>query len=91
MTTPLDDLVMQMYKGGILYYEALAEFKKAFVVAVLQDHRGNISKAAPKLGLHRNTLTRLASELNLDLRVFRSVRRPPASVPSAYGEKKASR
>lgn len=46
---------------------------------------GNVSKAAPKLGLHRNTWTRAIAQLELDISAFRpSVRRPPASVTAAY-------
>ena len=75
----LESLVEQMHKGGILYRKALSEFKKAFISAALREHKGNLSKAAPALGLHRNTLTRICYELQLDTRSFRpSGRRPPS-------------
>jgi DNA-binding NtrC family response regulator len=88
----LESLVVQMHRGGILYLEALGEFKKAFVSAALRDNKGNISKAAPALGLHRNTLTRICIELQIDIRAFRpSSRRPPKSAQSAAVAKRAVR
>ncbi len=71
-------LVSEIHKGGVLYREALAAFQKAFISAALRENRGNISRAAPSLGVHRNTLTRLCSELQIDVRQFRpGSRRPP--------------
>jgi DNA-binding NtrC family response regulator len=88
----LESLVAQMHRGGILYLEALCEFKKAFVSAALRDNQGNISKAAPALGLHRNSLTRICIELQLDIRDFRpSSRRPPKSAQAAFVAKRAAR
>jgi DNA-binding NtrC family response regulator len=62
----LDTLVAQMYAGGITYDEAVREFKKRFLLEVLAHHRGNQCKAAKDLGVHRNTLSRMISELHLD-------------------------
>ncbi|MGZ4835304.1 MAG: helix-turn-helix domain-containing protein, partial [Terriglobales bacterium] len=52
----LEALVLQMFKSGILYSEAVREFKKRFILAVLQENQGNQCKAARQLGMHRNTL-----------------------------------
>ena len=60
-----------MYDGGILYSEAVREFKKSFLSHVLQQNRGNQSKAAKQLGMHRNTLSRTLTELDLDVRQLR--------------------
>jgi len=77
----LESLVKEMYGGGIIYDEALAEFKKAFICAVLRENNGNLSKSAPALGLHRNTLSRICLGLQIDTRSFRPGRRlPPKSV-----------
>ncbi len=85
-------LVDQMYKGGILYGEALSEFRKAFISAALRENKGNVSKTAPALGLHRNTLTRLCLELQLDVRAFRSAaRRPPRNAQTPVVVKRAVR
>lgn len=84
MSDELDALVKQMYQRGILYREAVSEFQKVFIASALREFRGNLSNAAPKLGMHRNTLTRVISHLGLDTSAFRSpVRRPPASVTAA--------
>ena len=84
MSDELESLVQQMYREGTLYHEAVSEFQKAFVAAVLRECRGNLSKAAPRLGLHRNTLSRTMAQLGLDVAGFRpSARRPPGSVIAA--------
>jgi DNA-binding NtrC family response regulator len=87
-----DALVLQMYHGGILYREAVREFKKAFITIALQEHNGNLSRSAPKLGLHRNTLSRAVAELDVNVGALRPVpRRPPARASSAPRERKVSR
>jgi len=92
----LEVLVSQMYDSGILYSEAVREFKKTFIAHVLEQHRGNQCKAAKQLGMHRNTLSRTLDELGLDVKEIRRTtgdRRPPRSVaaPEAVMEKKAAR
>jgi Fis family transcriptional regulator, factor for inversion stimulation protein len=99
-------LVAEMYDGGILYSEAVREFKKSFLSHVLQQNRGNQSKAAKQLGMHRNTLSRTLTELDLDVRQLRRTqgstqaepkdggkegRRPPRSAAPLQSEKKAAR
>ena len=73
----LEALVAQMYNSGILYSEAVREFKKRFLVNVLQQNKGNQCKAARELGMHRNTLSRTLTELKLDVRQFRDAGRRP--------------
>lgn len=58
MKDQLDALINQLVERGILYDEALAEFEKRFIKKVLDNFRGNQSRAATKLGIHRNTLSR---------------------------------
>jgi Fis family transcriptional regulator, factor for inversion stimulation protein len=74
----LDALIIQMYEGGILYAEVVREFRKAFIAAVLRENSGNQCKAARELGMHRNTLGRTASALELDVHA----QCPSAPVPS---------
>ncbi len=62
----LDTLVAQMYAGGITYDEAVREFKKRFLLEVLAHCRGNQCKAAKDLGVHRNTLSRMIAELEIN-------------------------
>lgn len=68
MKDQLESLVMQMYKSGILYSEAVREFKKRFILTVLLENQGNQCKAARQLGMHRNTLSRTIAELKVDVR-----------------------
>lgn len=92
MKDQLEALVMQMYKSGILYSEAVREFKKRFILTVLQETQGNQCKAARQLGMHRNTLSRTIAELKVDLRGLRDgARRPPHSARPVLLEKKAAR
>ena len=80
MKDQLEALVAQMYNSGILYSEAVREFKKRFLVNVLQQNKGNQCKAARELGMHRNTLSRAMAELGLDLAEVRAgLKRPPRS------------
>jgi DNA-binding NtrC family response regulator len=81
-----------MYKSGILYSEAVREFKKRFILAVLQENQGNQCRAARELAMHRNTLSRTIAELRLDMRAVRDLsRRPPRSARPVTMEKKAAR
>ena len=92
MKDQLEALVMQMYKSNILYSEAVREFKKRFILSVLQENRGNQCRAARELGMHRNTRSRSISELKIDMRQLRdSVKRPPRSARLATMEKKVAR
>ena len=72
-------LVTEMHDSGILYSEAVREFKKSFLSHVLQQNRGNQSKAAKLLGMHRNTLSRTLAELELDVRLLRKASTEPGS------------
>ena len=92
MRSELDALISRMHEGGILYTEAVREFRKAFIATVLRENNGNQSKAARELGMHRNTLSRTVSALELDLRALRpSSRRPPGREPSLPAVRKMSR
>ena len=92
MKDQLEALVMQMYKSGIFYSEAVREFKKRFIITVLEENDGNQCKAARQLGMHRNTMSRTIAELKIDVRALREgVRRPPKSERSFAVEKRAAR
>ena len=92
MKRELDSLVVQMRAGGITYEEAVREFKRRFLLEVLANHRGNQCKAAKELGVHRNTLSRMLAELQIDPAVVRSgARRPPRSERSLVELKQIAR
>jgi DNA-binding NtrC family response regulator len=81
-----------MYKSNILYSEAVREFKKRFIVTVLEENRGNQCRAARELGMHRNTLSRTMQELKIDVRPLRDgAKRPPQVVRPVTLEKKLVR
>lgn len=54
----LETLVQEMVDGGIEYKDAVEEFQKHFILAVLNNTNGNLSKTAAILGVHRNTLSK---------------------------------
>jgi DNA-binding NtrC family response regulator len=58
MKSRLEALVKEMVDRGILYQDAVDEFEKHFILAVLDRTNGNLSKAAEMLRLHRNTLSK---------------------------------
>ena len=63
----LEQLVSQMVEKGIHYDDALREFDRRFIIAVMDKTEGNLSKAADTLGVHRNTLSRKIKELKIKL------------------------
>jgi Fis family transcriptional regulator len=76
----LDGLVTQMHSAGVSYTEAVRQFKRRYILEVLAQHKGNQCKAAEELGMHRNTLSRTLTELELDSSQIRhGMRRPVMS------------
>ena len=65
MKQELESLISEMVERGILFTEARREFEKRFIARVLQRHRGNVTKAAKDLRIHRNTLGKKIEEYNL--------------------------
>jgi DNA-binding NtrC family response regulator len=69
-----------MHSAGVSYTEALRLFKRRYILEVLAQHKGNQCKAADELGVHRNTLSRILADLDLDTAQIRTgLRRPPMS------------
>jgi Fis family transcriptional regulator, factor for inversion stimulation protein len=86
----LETLVLRMHKTGILYSEALEEFKKRFILVVLRDVNWNKSKAARLLAMHRSTLVRTLRELRIDIPALRDAgRRPPHGIGTRTQKKLA--
>ena len=65
MKHQLEDLVTEMVEKGILFADAKREFEKRFIARVLQRHRGNLSRAAQDLKIHRNTLGKKIEEYKI--------------------------
>jgi DNA-binding protein Fis len=54
-----------LVERGILLEEAVGEFEKKFIRRVLERCKGNQSRSAKALGIHRNTLSRKVTEYKL--------------------------
>lgn len=65
MKQQLEELVVEMVDKGIRFSEAKREFEKRFISRVVQQHRGNLSRAAKDLRIHRNTLGKKIQDFNL--------------------------
>jgi len=62
----LEALISEMIEKGILFEDARKEFEKRFISSMLLRHRGNLSKAAKDLRIHRNTLGKKIAEYKID-------------------------
>ena len=74
-SSQLDAVVHQMQKAGMVFSDAVREFKKQFLLIVLRELNWNETKAARALGIHRNTLARTLRYLDLDVRSLRKAER----------------
>jgi DNA-binding NtrC family response regulator len=54
----LQRLVDEMVEKGVHFDDAVREFEKRFIVRVLTQCDGSLTKTSDALGMHRNTLTR---------------------------------
>jgi len=61
----LEGLVREMVNKGILFDEARQEFERRFIACALETEDGNISRAAERIGMHRNTLSRKMDEYGI--------------------------
>ena len=66
MKEKLESLVAEMVERRIYLGEALGEFEKRFIQTALVKTRGNQTKAAKVLGVHRNTLNRKIAQHKLN-------------------------
>ena len=64
----LERLVEEMVDRSVQFEDAVREFEKRFIARVLQRHRGNLSRAAKDLRIHRNTLGKKIEEYKLPVR-----------------------
>jgi Fis family transcriptional regulator len=61
----LDALIEELVEKGIRLPEARREFEKRFIAHVLSNHKGNVSRAAQQLRMHRNTLGKKIGDYKL--------------------------
>lgn len=58
----LENVIDEMVAKGIYWTEALSQFEKMFILRVLEQTNGNLSRAATTMGIHRNTLSKKIRE-----------------------------
>jgi DNA-binding NtrC family response regulator len=87
----LEQIVLQMYKSGLQYSEAVSEFQKTFLATVLREANANQVRAAKELGIHRNTLRLQIQEFELDIKMLRVGRRRPVLGERVLVERKMPR
>jgi DNA-binding NtrC family response regulator len=61
----LDRLIGEMVKGRLTLDEGRRAFESRFIQHVLDTTDGHVTRAAERLGMHRNTLARKIEEYRL--------------------------
>ncbi len=61
----LERLIEEMVSRGVQFEDAVAEFEKRFIVRVLSNTDGNLTRTADTLGIHRNTLSRKITDYKI--------------------------
>ncbi|MDA2926533.1 helix-turn-helix domain-containing protein, partial [Acidobacteria bacterium AH-259-G07] len=61
----LESVIDEMVAKGIYWSEATSQFEKLFILRVLQQTNGNLSRAAETMGIHRNTLSKKIREYEI--------------------------
>ena len=64
----LERLIEEMVEKGVRFDDAVREFEKRFIMRVLGNSDGSLTKTAGTLGIHRNTLTRKMVEYKIKRR-----------------------
>lgn len=64
MKEKLEALVSEMIDRGLRYEEAVSEFERKFIMSALEKNKGNQTKAAKAMGIHRNTLNKRLAVYN---------------------------
>ena len=65
----LERLVEEMVDRGVQFDDAVREFEKRFIVRMLGQCDGSLTKTAGALRMHRNTLTRKMGEYKIKRRL----------------------
>jgi DNA-binding NtrC family response regulator len=61
----LDRLIGEMVNGRITLDEGRRAFESRFIQHVLDNTNGHVTRAAERLGMHRNTLARKIEEYRI--------------------------
>jgi len=68
-------IVREMRVLETSYPKAIREFQECYIVAVLIKHACHLGRTAEDLGMHRNTLTRILRNLDIDPKQIRKLMR----------------
>ena len=66
----LEELIDEMVTKGIFWDEAVTQFEKLFILRVLNETQGNVGRAAERMGIHRNTLSKKIRQYRIDKKAF---------------------
>ena len=61
----MEHLIKDMVDKEIRFRDALREFEKIYIEMAAKKHKGNMTKMARALGIHRNTLHNRAKTLKI--------------------------
>ncbi len=64
----LENLIDEMVAKGIYWFEAVSQFEKLFILRVLKETNGNLSRAAETMGVHRNTLSKKVRQHGIEIK-----------------------
>lgn len=63
----MEDLIGELVESELPLKEVLKEFEKIYIETAARKYKGNKSKTAKALGLHRNTLHNLTRTLRIKM------------------------
>lgn len=61
----LELLIQEMVEKGLPLKDSLREFQKIYIEMALKKYKGNKTKIAKALGVHRNTLHNITKSLKI--------------------------
>jgi len=62
----IEQTAREMLRAGMTWQEAARRLQKEWLTQSLRDHRGNICHVARALRMHRNTVSRMLHDLELE-------------------------
>jgi DNA-binding NtrC family response regulator len=61
----MEELIRELVEKELPLKDVLKEFEKIYIATATEKHKGNKTKTAKALGIHRNTLHNLIRALNI--------------------------
>lgn len=72
----LTQLVDHLVDRGMTLEQAREQFERQFIITSIRSHRGNLSRSAESLGVHRNTLRNKVTRLGIESKELSDRRKP---------------